>query len=402
MEFTQYEKEMLAGDHGEAKKFAMTVLSKLGTIYGADNMVEVVSAQIMAHYGSLHDAGLELMEKFVAMGGEYCIPTTEDPASVPFRCWREIGIDEGYYEKQVRLKTAVLKLGGQPTWTCTPYYAGNVPRFGQNVAWAESSAVSFANSVLGARTNRNPAGLNSCVAITGRMANFGLYKKENRYGKVLIKVKAKELSNLDYNTIGYITGKIVGNRIPVFRGIPNTVTNDNLKYLGAAAASGGAVSMYHVPGVTPEAINEDPFGGKRPEELFSIGREELNRATAELNTAVGEPDLVALGCPHYSLPEIRKVADLLRGKQIKKGKDLWIYTSEAFCNLAKEMGLADIIEQAGGRILEGNCLVISPMGKTKYRVIMTDSGKFAYYLPSEHELSIKYAETEDCIRAIVS
>lgn len=183
MELTKDEQEMLEGKHGKAKEFAMSVLVKLGEIYGADRMVDVVSAQIMAHYGSLHDAGLELSERFVEMGGRFCIPTTEDPASVSFRHWKEIGIDQEYYYKQQRLSAAIMKLGAEPVWTCTPYFVGNLPRYGQNVSWAESSAVSFANSIIGARTNRNPAGLNYCAAITGKMPYMGLYKEENRKGK---------------------------------------------------------------------------------------------------------------------------------------------------------------------------------------------------------------------------
>ncbi len=400
MELTKYEQEMLEGKYGEAKKFAMNVLVKLGNIFGADKMVEVVSAQIMAHYGSLHDAGLELVEKFVDMGGQFCIPATEDPASVSFKYWKELGIDEEYYNKQLRLASAIIKLGAVPTWTCTPYYAGNFPRCGQNVAWAESSAVSFANSVIGARTNRNPAGLNYCAALTGRMPNFGLYKKENRYGKVLVEVEADDLSNLDYNTIGYIVGKTVGNKIPVIKGIPDTANVNNLKYLGAAAASSGVVALYHVLGVTPEARDTDPFGGKKPEQTFKITRDTLEKAKNELNTAFGEPEVVTLGCPHYSIEEIGKVAALLKGKKIKEGRALWIYTSKIMYELAKEMGYADTIENAGGKILDRNCLVISPKGSWDFKTLMTDSGKFAYYLPSEHDIKVLYAETEDCINAI--
>ena len=401
MELTKYEQEMLKGKHGKAKKFAMNILVKLGRIYGANKMVEVVSAQIMAHYGSLHDAGLELAEKFVEMGGAFCIPTTEDPASVSFRHWKEIGIDQEYYDKQQRLLAAILKLGAEPVWTCTPYLVGNLPRYGQNVSWAESSAVSFANSVIGARTNRNPAGLNYCAAITGKMPYMGLYKEENRHGTVLVELEADEISNLDYNTIGYIVGKAVGNRIPVFRGIPITVSVDNLKYLGATAASSGSVALYHAIDITPEASNRDPFGGAKPEETLKINRDKLQKAKDELNTAFGEPDIVALGCPHYSIQEMQKVSDLLKGEKLKKGKELWIYTSETVYNLAKKMGYADTISDAGGKILDGNCLVISPMGRMHFNTLMTDSGKYAYYLPSEHDLKILYAETNECIQAII-
>lgn len=401
MQLTIYEKEMVKGIHGQAKKFAMEVLIKLGEIYEADRMVEIVSAHVMAHYGSLHDAGVELVEKFVNLGGKFCVPTTEDPASVSFRYWKKLGIDEEYYKKQMRLVDAIKKLGAQPVWTCTPYFIGNLPIFGQCVAWAESSAVSFANSVIGARTNRNPAGLNYCAALTGRIPNIGLYKEENRVGEILFEIEDMILSNLDFNTIGYIVGKKAGNLIPVLEGFTSKISIDNLKYLGAAAASSGCVALYHILGITPEAANKDPFKGKKPIEVFKIKRDDLAKAKEELNTSFGNPDVVAMGCPHYSIQEIKKISDLLENQKIKKGKELWIYTSEIVYRMAKEMGYLENIYNAGGKILEGNCLVISPLGKKDCQTIMTDSGKFAYYLPSEHNVNILYAETEECILSII-
>jgi len=400
MNLTGLERDMLDGGQGEACKFAMTVLVRLGEVYRAERMVAVASAQIMAHYGSLHNAGLDLTEKFVTLGGKFRIPTTEDPASVSFRHWQELGVDPEYHAKQKRLEAAILTLGAQPTWTCTPYNVGNLPRMGQNVSWAESSAVSYANSVIGARTNRTPAGLNYCAALTGRMPEMGLYLTGNRRGQVLVEIKTGPLSDLDYNTLGYLIGKTVGNKIPVLEGLPDTTTADNLKYLGAAAASSGVVALYHVLDVTPEATGCSPFQGQSPEEVIVIDRDRLVRAEQELNTVTGEPDAVALGCPHYSLPKLQQLAALVDGRKVKPGKHLWIYTSQHAYNLAEVMGCAKTIEQAGALILAGNCLVISPMGKHRFRSMMTDSAKFAYYLPSEHQVEISCAGMADCVRAV--
>ncbi len=401
MELTAHEKRMLAGDLGPAPRFAMEVLVKLGQIYGADCLVEVASAQIMAHYGSLHDAGLELAEKFVALGGRFLIPTTEDPLSICERHWRDLGIPEEYAAKQERLRRAVLALGAQPAWTCTPYLAGNLPRFGQNVSWAESSAVSFANSVLGARTNRTPAGLNYCAALTGRMPRMGLYRPENRRGQVLVQVRAGEMSRLDYNTLGLIIGKSVGNRVPVVEGLPESTGVDDLKYLGAAAASSGVVALYHAPGLTPEACVGDPFGGQAPAERLLVGREELTAMRREMNTALGEPELGVVGCPHYSVPEMVQLAGLLRGRRLKPGRELWVYTSPTVAELAQGMGCVAEITAAGARIMDGNCLIISPLGKTPVKTMITDSAKAAYYLPSEHEVKMIYAETAELVAALV-
>lgn len=166
---TAYEQEMLDGNHGEAKKIAMEVLVRVGKSFNAQEMIEITSAQCMAHFGSLHIAGLDWLEKLAAAGGECCVPATQDPASISFRHWQEQKIDPEYANYQMRLSDAIIKLGEFPLWSCCPYYQGSVPRFGQAVAWAESSAVVYGNSVLGARTNRTPAGLVICAAITGRM-----------------------------------------------------------------------------------------------------------------------------------------------------------------------------------------------------------------------------------------
>ncbi|MCB2190572.1 MAG: aconitase X catalytic domain-containing protein [Deltaproteobacteria bacterium] len=401
MQLTDYEKRMLEGGEGPAPRFAMEVLVKLGQIYGADRLVEVSSAQIMAHYGSLHDAGLELAEKFVALGGRFIIPTTEDPLSICDRHWRDIGIPEEYAAKQERLRQAVLTLGAQPAWTCTPYLAGNLPRFGQNVSWAESSAVSFANSVLGARTNRTPAGLNYCAALTGRMPRMGLYRSENRRGQVLVRVAAGEMSSLDYNTLGLLIGKSVGNRIPVVEGLPDTTGVDDLKYLGAAAASSGVVALYHAPGLTPEATAGDPFAGDKPQESLSFGRDDFTAMQREMTTAAGEAELGVVGCPHYSVPEMQNLAGLLRGQKLKPGCELWVYTSPTVCELAQGMGLVEDITAAGARIMDGNCLVISPLGKNHYRTMVTDSAKAAYYLPSEHQVGMIYTDTAGLVSALV-
>lgn len=209
LKLTAYEQEMLDGKHGEAKQLAMKIMVKIGEPLGAEELVEVVSVQAMAHFGSLHIAGRDYLGKLACMGGKCCVPTTQDPASIPFDTWEEMGYDKEYAENQMKLCDSIMKLGEYHAWSCTPYVQGSVPRLGQNVAWAESSAVSYANSVLGARTNRTPAGLAVCAALTGRIPKFGLYFPENRKAQVKVNIDAGPLSDLDYNTIGIIIGKRV-------------------------------------------------------------------------------------------------------------------------------------------------------------------------------------------------
>lgn len=397
-----YEQEMLDGKYGEAKQLAMKIMIKIGEPLGAEELAEVVSVQAMAHFGSLHIAGRDYLGKLAEMGGKCCVPCTQDPASIPFDTWEEMGYDKEYAENQMKLCESVMQLGEYHAWSCTPYVQGSVPRFGQNVAWAESSAVSYANSVLGAKTNRTPAGLAICAALTGRIPKFGLYFDENRKAQVRVTVDAGELSDLDYNTIGIIIGKKVGNYIPAIYGIPNTATNDNLKYLGACAASSGSVALFHVAGVTPEALYNDPLEGREPIMEFTITRELLKETEASMCTKnPGEVDLYVTGCPHSSIAEITKLSKLVSGRRVKTGKDMWIFTTAEADNMLRRSGVIQKMEQAGVRMMVQTCLVISPLvGDGKYKTLITDSGKNASYLPSEHGIELVYASMEDCVNAV--
>lgn len=400
MQLTDIEKKILAGEEGEAKQIAMEILTNIGEAMEADSFVQVSSVQAMAHFGSLHIAGRDWLEKLACMGGKCCVPTTQDPASIPFKHWQEMGYDSEYAENQYRLEAAIMKLGEMPKWSCTPYYQGSVPRAGQNIAWAESSAVSFANSVLGARTNRTPAGLAVCAALTGKMPRYGLYLPENRKATIKINVEAVGLTSLDYNTIGIITGKIAGAKIPAIYGLPQSTTNDQLKYLGASAASSGQVALYHADGITPEALFTDVFDGKAPEEEFVITRKDLDDE-AERMSAPGEwqPQLAVVGCPHYSSEEVIRLAEILGDRKVSEGKAFWVFTTAETESLAERMGIKQKLEDAGVRIMAQTCLVISPL-VGGYKKLITDSGKFASYLPSEHNIDIRYAETEKCVEAV--
>ncbi len=400
MQLTDQEKRILQGEEGEAKRLALEILQKVGEPLGAERFIEVASVQAMAHFGSLHIAGRDWLEKLAQLGGCCCVPTTQDPASIPFGQWEEMGYDAEYAQNQMRLAEAILKLGEMPKWSCTPYYQGSIPRVGQNVAWAESSAVSFANSVLGARTNRTPAGLAICAALTGKMPCYGLYLKENRRAQIKVCVEC-ELTDLDYNTLGILLGKRAGAKIPAIYGIPGSATNDNLKYLGASAASSGSVALYHIDGVTPEALLQDPFGGRAPEEEFSVTRELLDEEAQRLTTeGVGDIQLAVVGCPHYSSEEAIRLSKIIEGRKVAEDKAFWIFTTLETDSLLERMGIKAKLTQAGIRIMAQTCLVISPL-VGGYQNLITDSGKFASYLPSEHGIKIKYASTEACAEAVM-
>ncbi|MEM4188224.1 MAG: aconitase X catalytic domain-containing protein, partial [Candidatus Hadarchaeum sp.] len=374
MYLTKEQERMLSGEEGEVVERMFRLLVRLGEVYGADRMIPVSSAQVAGvSYKSIGDPGLEFLEDIAAKGARVRIPTTLNPPGMDLVDWRELGFPEDFAEKQLRIMEAFRKMGIMMTATCTPYLVGNLPRFGEHIAWSESSAVSFANSVIGARTNREGGPSALAAAICGLTPNYGLHLDENRKPSYLIEVKAELRSNSDFGALGYHVGKIVKDKVPYFRGIREADV-DQLKALGAAMAASGAVALYHVEGITPEAGMMDTNGLEK----ITVGEPELRAAYEKLNTG-SSPDIVILGCPHASLKEIATLASKLEGKRLRK--PVWICTSRATKEAATRMGLTGAIEAAGGRIVADTCTVVSPIERMGYRTVGVDSGKAANYLP---------------------
>jgi predicted aconitase len=395
------EQACLGGDHGEANRLAMEILVRVGESFDAERLIPIASAHVLGHYGSLHQAGIDFLETLAQGKGRCRVPTTVDPSSVDFRRWDEFKVPEEYVEKQTRLRTAIERLGVIPTWSCTPYLAHNVPRFGQNIAWAESSAVVFANSVIGARTNRTPFGLDICAALIGKVPEFGLYLEQNRRGTVLFEVNVGSLSDLDYHTLGALVGSRCGPHIPVIKGIPESATNDQLKGFGAGAGSAGSVALYHALGVTPEAKAQDPFHGLKPQEVYPVNRRDLEEMEQEISTATpGTPvDLITFGCPLLSVSELAAIFDKMEKRRVKGGIHFWIYLSQETYEHAGRLGLIDPLEKAGIRFSTGTCATISPVRVWGFSHVMTNSAKCALVIPSEHAVRITYRDTDGCILA---
>ena len=397
---------MLAGDCGESVRLAMEILTEVGDIYGAEEMTRIASAHtVMTPYRDIMDAGVEICERFAELEAKYSVPTTLDPAGMDLQRWREFKIPEDYAERQMRIVRAQEKLGGIPVWTCTPYLHGNAPLLGQHLGWSESSAVVFANSVMGARTNRLTAVVDMAAAIAGRVPKFGLHLDENRIGEILVKieVKPKTLTDIDYPAIGYFIGKQVADKIPVLTGIPYDVSTDKLKNMGAAAATSGSVALYHIPGVTPEAEKLGSVLQKENcKETVELGLRELRETKEEMcTTRAGKVDFFAVGCPHYSIVELAKAAALLKGKKIRRGTEFWIYTTKHVEMLAKRMGYFDIIESSGAHILTETCMLVSPTDIYGFETMMTNSGKCAHYAPALCKTEVIYGSIEECVEAAI-
>jgi len=390
MELTKEQEKMLSGEHGEVVERLMRLLVRLGNVYKADRMIEIGSAQVAGvSYKSIGDPGLEFLEDLAEKGAKVRVLTFLNPAGMDMEDWEEMGFPKDFAEKQIRIIKAFGKMGIVTSATCTPYLAGNLPRFREHIAWSESSAVSFANSVLGARTNREGGPSALAAAICGFTPNYGLHLDENREPNVLVEVDAELEFNSDFGALGYYVGKEVKNKIPYFKGIRKANT-DNLKALGAAMAASGAVALYHAEGLTPEAHLMDTKGLEKIE----VGEKEIKETYEKLNTGK-DPDVVILGCPHASLREIITLAKKLDGKKLKK--PLWICTSRMTKHAAERMGLLKVIEDAGGKIVADTCMVVSPIERMGFETTGVNSGKAANYLPGFCKQNVVFKNIDELI-----
>jgi len=397
LELSPEERSMLEGHLGPGVRKAMEIVVGLGRVYGARRLVPVASAQVAGvSYRNLGEAGLEFLRDWAGLGARVRVPATLNPAGVDLGAWRELGFSEAFARRQQAVIDAYRQFGVCATCTCTPYLVGSVPSRGEHVAWAESSAVSYANSVLGARTNREGGPGALAAAITGRTAAYGLHLDEERRARLKVIVRCPVRALSDFGALGYLVGKVAGSRVPYFTGLEGTATDVALKALGAAMAASGAVALYHVAGVTPEA---DEPGVLAPDhETLTV--DDLRPAYAALNSDASEIDLVWFGCPHASLEEIAEVARLLAGRRVRTA--LWITTARKVREQAESAGLVKEIEAAGGRVVADMCVVVAPMQELNFRTVATPSGKGAIYLPSHAGLRVRYGTVKQCVEAAVS
>ena len=390
MYLTKDEEKMLDGEYGDVVERMFRLLARLGDIYGADKMIPISSVQVAGvSYKSIGDPGLEFLEDYAKKGTKVKALTYLNPAGMDLENWEDIGFPPDFAKKQIRIMNAFKEMGIIVTSTCTPYLSGNLPRFREHIAWSESSAVSFSNSVIGARTNREGGPSALAAAICGVTPNYGLHLDENRKPNVVIKIETDLSNNSDYGALGYFVGKAVKNKIPYFTGLPESNT-DQLKALGAAMAASGAVALYYVKDQTPEA-NLMEINGL---ESIEVGKKEILETYESLNTG-DSADIVILGCPHASLREISELAEKLGDKTLKK--PIWICTSRIMKEAANRMGFTKIIEDAGGKIIADTCMVVSPIEDMGYEITGVNSGKGANYLPGFCKQKVVFKNIDDLI-----
>jgi predicted aconitase len=376
------DEKILAGEKGETRQRMLELLVALGKVFGAERLVPIRSAQVSgASYKTIGEYGLSWLS---TLDAKAVVPAVLNPIGMPRRRWQEMGIDTDFARNQEAVVAAYERLGVLLECTCTPYYLRETS-YGDHLAWSESSAVSYANSVIGARTNREGGPGALAAALIGKTPCYGLHLPENRVPQVVIEVKTKEeeWSIATFGALGYHVGKLVGNRIPFFTGI--CPDHDQLKALGAAMAATGAVALYHVEGITPEARKH--HFSEAVLECIPVEAQEIAGIFREIPV-----EAVALGCPHCSPEELGILAQLLSGKRVTK--PLYVFASQGVIDANRSFVAS--IEKSGARVYADTCMVVSPVME-QYSAIMVNSGKALAYVPDMCGALARIGTTEQCV-----
>lgn len=404
LQLTPHERSLLDGAHGEAGAMAARVVVAAAELLGAESLVEISSAHIdgCLHHG---DGGVEFAEALVRGGGRVAVPTTLNVGALDLLHPEVVRADAHKTDMARRQMNAYVTMGAQPTFTCAPYQVGHEPGVGEQVAWGESNAIAFVNSVLGARTERYGDFLDACCALTGRAPLYGLHLAENRRARVVVDLSAVPTALMErdvfYPVLGSWLGLAVGQEISALDGLPATVTRDQLKALGAAAASTGAVALFHVVGVTPEAPTLQAVTGGAEIERIALTADRLAPALARLSTTLADDvAAIAVGSPHFSIDEFDALLAALAGRRLT----LPFYACTARGTLAEldARGDAARLREAGVEIVADTCVVVTPILPGSGGVLMTNSGKFAHYGPSNTGYEVVYGSLEDCVETAVA
>jgi len=408
VKLSENDRRMLDGRHGPATRTAMSVLVRMAEVYGADELMDVSQAHIDG-CGLMSDAGLEFAEKLAAAGGKVVVPTTLNMGPLDLQDWRRFVSDETFAAKAIRQGKAYTDMGCVPTWSCAPYQGYLTPRFGQQIAWGESNAICYANSVLGARTNRYADYLDICAAIAGRVPKCGLHLTENRRGRWLLNLvdfpESLLAEEVFWPVLGHLVGGMVHDTIPVITGVPTTANDDQLKAFAAAAASAGSMALFHAVGVTPEAPTvEAALQNRPPERTSDIRPEDWYRAWDDLAAAAeGEKlDVVVLGCPHLSFAEFRSLVEAVRQAapaRAAEGVDVVLLTCQQSLSLVDRTDWLAELEAFGARVTRDTCVFHTPMIRRDAKVLMTNSGKCAYYSPGNLGVKVALGSIGDCVRS---
>jgi len=380
---TREEEKVYDGEYGWAYQVSMEILVRLGDLFGATKLIPIKSAHISGvSYKTLGDAPIDFLNALASAGAKVQVPSTLNPSSFDLDYLAK-NFPQEYRAQQLSIIDLYKKMDVRPVFTCTPYYIYK-PQPNSHLAWAESSASVYANSVLGSWTNREGGPSALAAALIGKTPNYGVHQAENRRADVLVKFEVTPRNQMEFGALGIHVGKLLKDKIPVFEGLPNP-TNDDLKQLGAGLASSGMSTMFQ--------CKEPP--AERKVETVYIETKDLENTIESLSTTSEVPDLIFIGCPHCSLNEVRNVAQALKGKKVRDDTKLWVCTSRHVKGKAEEY--VKIIEKAGGHVLCDTCAVVTWINKFGIDAVMTNSAKTAYYAPTLNKVNVSLASLTQCI-----
>ncbi len=394
------QRAMMEGAKGKGAAKAMEILVALGEVFDAPELLPVRSVQVAGvSYGNLGDEGLAYLEELAA-DGRSVVPATLNPAGMDLREPERMGLDPHFVEKQRRVIAAYGRLGIAAACTCTPYLAGNMPAPGDTLAWSESSAVTYANSVMGARTNREGGPSALAAALTGYTPAYGLHLDAARAPTRRFVVEAHPAGPRDWGLLGMLVGQASDGEVALLEvASPSSTPGpgvEALKAFCAALPTYGGAPMFHLAGVTPEVTR---YAVPEAAQTITITAADLQQARDREGVATGPPELVCLGCPHATLAELRDLADLLRGGQVVV--DTWICTSRPVKALADELGLTETIEASGALVLCDTCFVVAPL-KGRYGRLVTNSAKGVYYARGHGGMDVTLLTAADCIETALT
>ena len=404
LELTATEQAMLASETGPAAQFALRIVLQVAQVMGAQRLIPVVAAHIDSclYHGR---AGLDFAERLVALGGRVAVPTTLNVGGLDLVHADYYQGDAAHVAAARRQMEAYLALGCQPSWTCAPYQLAVRPSFGQQIAWAESNAIVFANSVLGARTARYGDFLDICAAIVGLVPDAGLHRTAERRATVVFTLGALPAallrSDLLYPLLGYVVGRGCGNAVPAIVGLPAATSEDQLKALGAAAAASGAVALFHAVGITPEAPTlADALHGEPAARQVDVLLADLIAARDALSTAeAARLTAVSLGTPHSSLAEFGALVALLADQTIHPDVDFWVSTGRDVLAEVRARGWDVLLQRAGVRVVVDTCTYFTPIMRPRPGLVLTNSAKWAYYAPGNIGVRAAIGSTHECVQS---
>ncbi|KAK5214011.1 hypothetical protein LTR41_000203 [Exophiala xenobiotica] len=409
LKLTQKDERMLAGAFGPAAKLAMEILVSVAEMQGAEALLDVSQAHIDACI-YIGPASLDFAEKFQSLGARFAVPTTLNSISIDQRRWKEIGMDPVLAKEAQKLAQAYMSMGASMSFTCAPYLLHTAPGVGENIGWAESNAVVFANSVLGARTQKYPDFLDVCIALTGRAPAAGCHLEQHRVPKLKVSVSSSffffEADDTFYPLLGYHIGTLAGPDIPLICGLENLNPSiSDLKAFGAAFATTASAPMFHILGVTPEAekASLSLFSAGAGLPCHTVTNEDLRNSWYQLNTASDSSvGLVSLGNPHFSLEEFATLARLCSGLRRKHANvEIVVTTSRAVSEKASEAGFLDVLDAFGARVITDTCwcMLGEPVVPIRAKNIMTNSAKYAHYAPGLVQRGVHFGSLSRCVEA---